>query len=389
MERELHQCTECLGDTSRHRKDLFLALLAHELRNPLAPILNGLRVLELADTPPEIVGEVCALMRRQVLHLSRIVEDLLTVARITQGQITLRRESLDWGGLIRTAIADRRLVLEQAGLCCRLEIPATPVLVSGDAVRLTQILDNLLDNAVRFSPLGGLLTVQLTTDSARGQGCLTVRDTGEGIDADLLPFLFEAFAQGDQSLERTRGGLGLGLALVKGLTELHGGQVEAASDGPGRGATFTVRLPLEGEPSALAEPAVPVRPTLGPLRILIIEDNRPAADSLRLFLQLLGHEVSVAYTGPEGLQAALALRPRVVLCDIGLPGMDGYDIARSLRREPTLAGLRLIAVSGYGREEDLQRSQEAGFDYHLVKPADPDILLRLLVAESPLEKVTG
>jgi PAS domain S-box-containing protein len=366
---------EALKESDR-RKDEFLAMLAHELRNPLAPILNGLHVLRLAGPANRAVERSCAMMERQVHHLTHLVDDLLDVSRITCGKVQLRCERLDLVRLVRTTAEDRRPSLEEAGLVLRLNVPETPLWVAGDATRLAQILLNLLDNAAKFTDQGKVITI--TVAAASQQVHLAVRDEGVGFTPELVPRLFSPFAQADNSLERRRGGLGLGLALVKGLTELHGGEVQARSDGPGCGAEFIVRLPRQEEPAALAvSPAAP-QPAGPGLRVLVVEDHPDAAESLRLLLEILGHQVALARSGPEGVQAARTWQPDVVLCDIGLPGLDGYGVARALRQTSTTA--RLIAVTGYGKEEDRRRSREAGFDHHLVKPANPQELQRLLVS---------
>jgi CheY-like chemotaxis protein len=320
------------------------------------------------------------MMARQVRHLTHLVGDLLDASRISQGKVQLRKQRLDLGQLARTTAEDRRPVLEGAGLALELEVPQTPVWVSGDATRLAQILTNLLDNAAKFAERGRNVTVGVTADAQRHRAVLAVRDQGIGIEPEMLPRLFRPFTQADKTLDRSRGGLGLGLALVKGLAELHGGEVQAASEGPGRGAEFTVRLPLEQEPAVLAAPPLNPRPSGKHFRILIVEDNQDAANSLHLLLEVLGHEVRVANTGPAGVVAAREWRPDVVLCDIGLPGLDGYGVARELRLNPTTARVRLLALTGYGQDEDKRRSREAGFDYHLVKPADPEELQRLLAS---------
>jgi CheY-like chemotaxis protein/two-component sensor histidine kinase len=365
------------------RKDEFVAMLAHELRNPLAPLLTNLHALRQAGPEGRSWGSALDAMERQVRHLGRLLDGLLDSTRLTWGMVLLRRDRLDLARLTRTAAEDRRRWLEQDGLALTVEVPETPVWVAGDAAGLLQVLDNLLDNAAKFTDPGGRVAVGLTADTARGQAVVTVRDSGSGIDPDLLPRLFEPFTQADQGLDRPRGGLGLGLSVVKGLVELHAGQVQAASAGPGCGAEFTARLPLEAELAALAgAPVAPgpagERPAGERLKVVVIEDNRDAADSLQLLLGLLGHEVRVAYSGPEGLQAASEVCPDVVLSDIGLPGLDGYGVAAALRRQPATAQARLIAVTGYGAEEDRRRSREAGFDFHLVKPVEPEELLRLL-----------
>jgi PAS domain S-box-containing protein len=378
LEGELEARAAQLAGANR-QKDQFLAMLAHELRNPLAPLLTGLQVLREPRATAEARQVTRAMLERQVRHLAKLVDDLLDVSRLARGKVQLRPERLDLGRLVRTAAEDRRATLEQAGLTLLVEVPETPVWVLGDPTRLAQILNNLLDNAVKFRDGGTHVTLRLAADRVQCQAILSVRDQGIGIAPDVLPRIFDVFTQADRSLARSRGGLGLGLALVKGLAQLHGGAVAAASEGPGQGAEFTVRLPLEGEPTALAEsPTAPTRAGK-PMRVLVVEDNRDAAESLRMLLELLGHEVRVAYTGPQGVQAAQGWRPDIVLCDLGLPGLDGYGVARELRLNPTTAQVRLLAVSGYGAEEDRVRSRQAGFDAHLVKPADPAELQRLLV----------
>ncbi len=368
-----------LQDANRH-KDEFLAMLAHELRNPLAPIRNSLHILHLAGLDRQTLEQVRTMMERQVRHLSRLVDDLLDVARITRGKIQIRRELVDLAGLVRTTAEDRRPTLKQAGMNLTVDVPKTPVWVAGDATRLVQVLGNLLDNAIKFKDHGDRVAVRLSVDDRRRQAVLVVRDNGAGIEPALLPRLFDPFAQADRTLDRSRGGLGLGLSLVKGLVQLHGGEVRAASAGTGQGAEFTVRLPLKEEVEALTgSPGAAAHRAGQPLRILIVEDNRDAADSLRMLLQLSGHEVTAAYTGPEGVEKARSWRPDVVLCDIGLPGLDGYGVATELRRDPSTAKVNLIALTGYGREEDRQRARQAGFNHHLTKPVDPNDLQSLLV----------
>jgi PAS domain S-box-containing protein len=377
LEEELRRHAEEQEEAGR-QKDQFLAMLAHELRNPLSPLLTGLHLLRLPQTTPDMRLQTQKMMERQLRHLVHLVDDLLDVSRVLRDKVRLRKERLDLGKLARTATEDRRPLLEQAGLTLLLDTPEKPVWVLGDATRLTQILNNLLDNAVKFAGGGREVTVRVTADEEQARAVLSVSDDGTGIRPELLPRLFTPFAQADRSLDRSRGGLGLGLALVKGLAELHGGSVEAMSEGTGRGADFIVRLPLEQEPAALsAMPATP-RPRGKRWRILVIEDNPDVANSLRILLELLGHDVRVAYTGPDGVEAAKKWQPDIVLCDIGLPGLDGYGVARELRRYPKTAHIRLLALTGYGQEDDRRRSREAGFEHHLVKPADPEELQRLL-----------
>jgi PAS domain S-box-containing protein len=376
LEDELRQRAEALAEANRH-KDEFLAMLAHELRNPLAPVLTGVHVARQAAADSQAREAALEMVERQARHLARLVDDLLDVSRLTRGRVQLRPERLDLARLVRTTAEDRRAMLRQADLALAVATPETPVWVQGDPTRLAQVLQNLLDNAAKFTDRGGRVDVGVAVDEA-GQAVVTVRDTGIGIDPAMLQRIWTAFAQADRSLDRARGGLGLGLAVVRGLVELHGGQVQAASEGPGRGAEFTVRLPVVPEPPALTATASARGRAGQRLRVLVVEDNRDAADSLKLLLDLLGHETQVAATGPEGVRVAQEWSPDVVLCDIGLPGLDGYGVARQLRLHPATARVRLVALTGYGGDEDRRRSRQAGFDHHLTKPATPDDLVRLL-----------
>ncbi|HEX5269723.1 MAG TPA: response regulator [Gemmataceae bacterium] len=362
------------------KKDEFLATLAHELRNPLSPIMNAVHLLRQPRLDAPTAERVWRMLERQVRHMVRLVDDLLDVSRIARGKIELRRERIDLAALVREAAEDRRAVVEGNGLTLDAAVPRGPLWASGDRTRLAQVVGNLLQNSAKFTDPGGRVAVRLSEDREAGRAVIEVEDTGVGIAPDLLPRVFEMFTQAESTLERGRGGLGIGLSLVKGLAELHGGRVAAASDGPGRGAAFTVWLPLE--PAPAAAPAAPGAPATAPRgRVLVIEDSRDGAESLRMLLELCGHEVRVAYTGSAGVEAAKEFRPTVVLCDLGLPGgMDGYDVARALRQDPATAPARLIAVSGYGQPEDQAKSREAGFDLHLTKPVDPAALQGLLSA---------
>jgi PAS domain S-box-containing protein len=367
---------------AERRKDEWLAMLAHELRGPLAPVRNAVQVLAMKATDDPDLRQACEVTARQTRHLARIVEDLLEVTRLIRGQIRLRRERLDLARLVRSVAEDYCPAASAAGLELVLMVPETPVWVNGDATRLGQVLGNLLDNALKFRDGGDRVEVTLRANHDNSQAILLVRDWGAGIEPELLAVLFDVFAQADRSLHRTKGGLGLGLALVKGLVGLHGGEVRAASAGPGRGSEFTVLLPREQEPPALAEVRAVPRPAVRRLRILVVEDSRDSADSLRLLLTLMGHEVRVAYTGPDGVRSAAEWLPEVILSDIGLPGLDGYGLAAEVRRRPETANVRLIAVTGYGSEEDRRRAIESGFDYHLTKPAEPAELQRLLAGSA-------
>jgi PAS domain S-box-containing protein len=397
LEDQLRQRAGELAEAARH-KDEFLAMLAHELRNPLGPILNSIHLARQPAATGPILEQALDMMERQTRHLARLLDDLLDVSRITEGRVHLRPERLDLARLVRVTAEDRRHTLEQAGLALTVQAPETPLWVRGDRTRLAQVLNNLLDNAAKFTDRGGRVEVRLaaggatavpaggasTADTAvapPGGAVLTVQDTGIGIPAEMLPRLFDVFTQGDRSLDRSRGGLGLGLAVVRGLVELHGGRIEAASGGPGKGAVFSIHLPTESEPAALAQaPSGPPARGGKHLRILVVEDNRDAATSLSLLLESAGHEVKVAHTGPEGVRLGEAWKPDTVLCDIGLPGMDGYDVARALRANPATARARMLALTGYGADEDRERSRQAGFNGHLVKPVDPVELQQILSA---------
>lgn len=360
------------------RKDDWIAMLAHELRGPLSPVTNAVQVLVLKGPDDPDVRQAREVIARQTQHLVRIVDDLLEVTRLLRGEVRLRRERLDLAGLVRSAAADYAPVLARVGLVLAVETPPTPVWVAGDATRLNQVLGNLLDNAVKFRDGGDRVELLLRADAGHEQAVLTVRDRGVGIEPAMLPVLFDVFAQADRGLHRPRGGLGLGLSVVRGLVQLHGGEVRAASAGPGKGAEFTVLLPTEKEPAALSMTPASPGPAVRRLRILVVEDNEDAADSLQMLLTLLGHEVRVAYTGPDGVRAATEWAPEVIISDIGLPGLDGYGVASELRKNPATAGARMIAVTGFGSEADRKRALESGFDFHLTKPADPAALQRLL-----------
>lgn len=359
------------------RKDEFLALLGHELRNPLAPVRNAVGVLRVAGPADPQLDWARSVIDRQVGHMARLVDDLLDVSRVARGMVHLRTERVDLSQLARTAAADRRPAFDRAGIALAVTVPDDPVWARGDPTRLAQVVGNLLDNAAKYTPSGGRVELTLAVDEGARRANVRVRDTGVGIDPAFLPRVFEPFEQGDRSLDRSQGGLGLGLALVKGLVGLHGGEAEAHSDGPGRGAEFVVRLPLDETSDAPA--AAPACPALGPgRRVLVVEDNRDCADSLRVLLELMGHEAAVAYTGPDGVRAAKEWAPDAVLCDLGLPGLDGFAVARQLRSDPSTARALLVAVTGYAAEDDRRKAAAAGFDHLVAKPADPADLSRLL-----------
>lgn len=370
---------EALREANR-KKDEFLSMLAHELRNPLAPLTYGIHLLGLPNTTPEMIARTRETLTRQVRHMTRIVDDLLDVSRITRGKLSLERERVDLVPLVRQAVEDRRGTLDAEGITLELDLPAVSVWAMADSTRLTQLLDNLLDNARKFTPSGGRVTVRLTHGPSTNDASIVVRDTGIGIDASLLPNVFDTFAQAEQSLDRSHGGLGLGLAVAKGLIELHGGSIAASSAGRGQGAEFTILIPTEARVTPAEAIPVVEAPSPKPLRVLIVEDNVDSAHILKTLLEYHGYHVLVAYNGPAGVSVAKSERPDVVLCDIGLPGMDGYAVAGALRQSPETVSAHLIAVTGYGRDADKRRALESGFDMHLVKPVNTKELLGHLTA---------
>jgi PAS domain S-box-containing protein len=366
-------------EESDRRKDQFLATLSHELRNPLAPLRNSLCILSRAKPGGEQARRAEAVIDRQVGHLTRLVDDLLDVTRISRGKIRLLLERLDLCDLVRRAVEDYRDAFAQNELTLELSLSQGALWVNADRTRIAQVIGNLLNNSAKFTPAGGRAIVSVERDTARGQAVLKVRDTGIGIAPEMLPQVFEAFAQADTTLDRGRGGLGLGLAMVKGLVEMHGGTASAESAGLGQGAELTVRLPIavaELSPKAPAHGrAVGVRPRQ---RVLVIEDNVDAAETLREVLELDEHTVQVAFSGSEGVAKARGFGPDVVLCDIGLPGIDGYEVARTMRRDPALREARLVALTGYAGPDDIAAARAAGFDAHLAKPLSPETIEQVL-----------
>ncbi len=363
---ELERVNERLEEQDR-RKNQFLGVLSHELRNPLEPILNALYILDHAEPGGERASAARAVIGRQLDHLTRLVDDLLDVTRISRGKIQLQREPVDLAQAVRHTADHHRSLFARRGVALHVEVADGPLVVDADPARLVQIVGNLLQNAAKFTSSGGRVSVSVGQGHA-GMALLRVEDSGVGIEPSMLAHLFEPFMQADESLHRSSGGLGLGLALVKGLAELHGGTAEAKSDGPGRGAELTVTLPLaRGEARAKVRP----RPLSVPRRrrVLVIEDNLDAAETLRVVLEMSEHMVEVAHDGREGLAKARAFRPDLVICDIGLPEMDGYAVARAIRSDPALASIDLVALTGYTLADDQRRAREAGFDRHLAKPA--------------------
>ncbi|WP_168219158.1 ATP-binding response regulator [Limnoglobus roseus] len=356
-----------------------LGLLGHELRNPLAPLGNGLQLLKVAAASPAQLEKTRLLMERQFNVMTRLVDDMMDVPRLARGKLSLQRDRLDLTALVRECAEDRREALKGAGIRLAVDLPEAPTWTSGDGTRLAQAIGNLLTNAQKFTDHGGEVRVQLVVDEGRRIAVVRVRDTGIGIEPTFLPKVFESFMQAERSVNRSRGGLGLGLALVKGIVEHHGGTVRALSDGVGKGAEFVLDLPLIGHLDAVGPRDAQAAPTASTARrILLIEDNRDSAESLRMYLELFGHEVAVAHSGPEGMSVAERFLPDVVVCDIGLPGMDGIDVCLALRAVRQLADALVIALTGHGSGSTGDRIQSAGFDAVLLKPIDPEQLARMV-----------
>jgi len=361
---------EALKDADR-RKDEFLATLSHELRNPLAPIRTGLQVLGRSPDDPAQTAMLCGMMERQLDQLVELVDDLLDLSRISTGRITLKCERVDLRAIARAALEATGPLIEEGGHELRVDLGPEPVPVWADPSRLAQVVGNLLNNAAKYTPAGG--SISLAVEAHDGEAIARVSDNGAGIPPGMLDSVFEIFTQVDRTLDRAQGGLGIGLSLVRRLMNLHGGSVEARSDGVDRGSTFIIRLPLSSDETV---PAVsPVlqadsrRPTRS-LRVLVVDDNVDAADSLAIQLEHGGHRTRTVYSGIDALPAAAEFAPDIVFCDIGMPRMDGHQVASALRADPRLSSVVLVALTGWGSEEDKRRTREAGFDFHLVKPVN-------------------
>ncbi|HJU21706.1 MAG TPA: ATP-binding protein [Casimicrobiaceae bacterium] len=364
------------------RKDEFLAMLSHELRNPLAPIRTAVDLLAAANDNPGILAQARGILSRQVGHMVALVDDLLDVARITRGSISLDRKAVDLSEIVQNAIELSRSEIESAQHRLDLRIADEGVKVYADIVRMAQVVANLLNNAARYTPPGGEIRVEAGRDG--GFATIAVRDNGIGISPEMLPRMFELFTQGTTGNRPARGGLGIGLSLARALVELHGGTLEGRSEGEGRGSEFVVRVrAFDGPDAAITLPRREAAPR-APRRILVVDDNVDAADSLSLLLQQMGHDVHIAYDAKSALDEAHACRPEIVLLDLSLPGADGCSLARQLRGGCVNdTGLRIIAVTGHGREEDRRRTREANFDAHLVKPVAVDALRTFLSSERP------
>jgi PAS domain S-box-containing protein len=377
MERQIHDQARALADAAR-RKDEFLAMLSHELRNPMAPIFSALHLLGRQNGESELHREARSVVGRQMRHLKRLVDDLLEISRISTGRIRLQPERVEVNALVRFAAERIEPGIRRRQQTLSISECDESLWLVADATRLEQVLANLLENASKYTDAGG--SIWLSVDSEAGHAVIRVRDDGIGVSQELLPHLFDLFTQADKSLDRSDGGLGIGLALVKSLVELHRGTVKAHSNGAGRGSEFTVRLPLESGLSALPheESAAASEVVTAGLSILVVDDNQDAAKMSAILLRSWGHDVRVAHDGLEALERATRFLPQVVLLDIGLPNMDGYEVARNLRQDPRLQNLTIAAITGYGQDEDRTRSRDAGIDHHLVKPVEVSDLKSLL-----------
>lgn len=368
------------------RKDDFIATLAHELRNPLAPISNSLEVLRFAEKDGALLAKTRGIMQRQLQHLVRLVDDLLDVSRITHDKLELRKDRVELTTVVETALETSKPLIEKAGHELTIMLPPHPVLMYADTSRLAQVMENLLNNSVKYTPQGG--RIWLTAEQHGQELRIAVRDTGIGIRTDTLPHIFALFAQAEGAAERAQGGLGIGLTLVKRLVEMHGGTVTAYSDGPGTGSEFVVRLPLPDVPGAEQELAKKNAHEGTPLsvRVVVADDDRDAADSLTQLLKLRGSDVRTAYDGVQAFETCAAFRPDVVLLDIGMPRLDGHETAQRIRRQSWGEDMVLIALTGWGQQKDKQKATDLGFDHHFTKPVDfrqLEAVLARLMHESP------
>lgn len=374
------QIERALVEADRQKNE-FIATLAHELRNPLAPIRNSLNILKLSHGDGASVLQLQEMMERQVNHMVHLVDDLLEISRITTGKIELRVEQVDLAAVIRSAVETSKPLIDARQHRLAVSLPAEKLIVEGDAVRLSQIVANLLNNAAKYTEPDGNIWLTVSRDGA--EAVISVRDNGIGIASEHLPHVLEMFAQADRAKRNSQDGLGIGLALVKRLIEMHGGKVEARSEGEGRGSEFVLRLPLSAKAKQSAAPATPApadAPAGAKRKILVVDDNRDAAVTLAMLLKLLGNEVATAHDGETGLQTFDEFRPSLILLDLGMPDMTGFDVARELHTRPHFAGVTLVALTGWGQADDRRRTQEAGFDYHMVKPVTLDSLRTILDA---------
>lgn len=379
--RRAERAEQLLREADR-RKDEFLAILAHELRNPLAPIRNSVDLLQRADGNLALIREVSITLERQVAQIVRLVDDLLDISRITTGKLQIHKERVQLADIIHGAVETSRPLIDEQSHQLTIKLPPEPIYLEADPTRLTQMISNLLNNAAKYMERGG--HIWLTGEYHDGQAVVVVRDTGIGISAEHLPRIFEMFSQVSPALERSHGGLGIGLSLVRGLVELHGGRIDAHSAGLGRGSEFIIHLPLDGEPARKPDEAgKSAAPAGRKCRVLLVDDNRDAVRTMGMLLQLMGHEVRTAFDGAEAIQVAATYRPEVALLDIGMPKMNGYEVAQHLRKEPWGKTMTLIALTGWGQESDRQRSLESSFDHHLTKPVRAEMIEELLARIAP------
>jgi PAS domain S-box-containing protein len=377
LEDELRGRAEELLAADR-RKNEFLATLAHELRNPLAPIRNGLQIWRLGHSDPEMMEQARDMMERQLSQMVRLVDDLLDLSRVSRGTIELRKERIDLAKIVQQAVETSRPVIEQAGHELTIHLPPSTTYVDADLTRMAQVFSNILNNAAKYTESGG--HIRLSVERHGDEAVVSVQDDGVGIPADMLPNVFDMFTQVDRNLERSQGGLGIGLSIVKRLVEMHGGDIEVKSDGHGTGSEFIVRLPvalsvLQPQSDDVAPARVSTR-----RRILVVDDNRDAAVSLAMMLRLMGNELKTAHDGLEALDVAAAFRPDLILLDIGMPKLNGYDTARKIREQSWGKYILLVALTGWGQDDDRRKSQEAGFDAHMVKPIEQAALAKLLAS---------
>jgi signal transduction histidine kinase len=357
---------------ANRQKDQFLAMLAHELRNPLAPIMTAAQLLKLGRHDPQSVANASEIIARQAAHMTDLVNDLLDVSRVTRGLVTLEKEELDVNVIVSAAVEQVRPLVDARRHALTLQLSGQPAHVTGDRTRLVQVISNILNNAAKYTAPGGRIVLAVTVDGEGDRVDVTVSDNGVGIAPEVLPYIFDLFTQAERTPDRSQGGLGIGLALVKSLIVLHGGTVRARSAGNGQGSEFSVCLPCLAAPPACrpADPGDSGQAGAGPLRVMVVDDNADAAQMLAALLEVQGHAVSVEYDAHGALARARRERPDVLLLDIGLPDMDGYELARRLRAQPENAGATLVALTGYGQSQDREEARLAGFDHYLVKPAD-------------------
>jgi PAS domain S-box-containing protein len=372
LQDELQQRVHDLAETDRQKNE-FLAMLSHELRNPLAPMRNALMLLKREQLSADARAEIHGVMERQLQQMVRLVDDLLDVSRIIRGKIDLRWEELELSTIVQRAIETAQPVIEANGQSLSVALPEQPLLIRGDAVRLAQAISNLLTNAAKYSR--SATPIELAARVEHDHAIITVKDRGVGIPVHLVPRLFDLFVQGEHTIARTQGGLGIGLTLVKRIVELHHGWVHAYSAGPGQGSEFTLQLPALASPSRNANASAAPEPNSGPSRrVLVVDDNVDAAETIAMILRLSGHQVLCAYDGRAALARVNEYKPDIILLDIGLPEVDGYEVARRIRSTASLRDVRIVAISGYGQDEDRRRSHDAGIDHHLTKPVDLDAL---------------